>query len=197
MKNLALILVFNLLFSNLVAASELLCAGSDNNNANISIQKMPELKKEQAAQAIFQSSYEYLSPKSISCSLQKANTPNVIYSLNFEQGEIQLVAYDPMLTFINISLLKQPNEISDQNRIIEIYTKSLSTPAYDLLASIVISNQQTLGQYISVRHSHLSKVPEPQEIIVVWNTNNSSTSANVKNILKIEYMHPAYKTTEE
>ncbi|WP_298612383.1 hypothetical protein [uncultured Thiothrix sp.] len=198
MKNLALILVFNLLFSSLVKASELFCTGGggDNNNTSISIQKMPELKREQAAQAIFQSSYEYVSPKSISCSLQNANTPNVIYSLSFEQGEIQLVAYDPMLTFINVSLLEQPNEISAQNRIIEIYTKSLSMPAYDLLASITISKQQNLGQYISVRYSHLSKIPEPQNVIVVWNANKSSTLINIRNILKIEYMHPAYKNTE-
>lgn len=128
--------------------------------------------------------------------MQKANAPNVIYNLSFEQGEIQLVAYDPMLTFINVSLLEQANEISAQSRIIEIYTKSLSTPAYDLLASITLSKQQSLGQYISVRYSHLSKIPEPQDVVLVWNENNSSTPTNIRNILKIEYMHPAYKTTE-
>ena len=125
--------------------------------------------------------------------MQHTTGTNVIYSLTWEQGTIQLVAYDPMLTFINLSLINPPSEIIDKNRTIEIYTKAISMPAYDLLASITLSQQQNLGQYFSVRYSHISKQPEQQELVLVWNSMNSASSASLRNILKIKYMHPMYE----
>lgn len=193
MKLIYFSLLMLLLFSARVQAEELICTGNFQKNNSVTIEQVAALKTESELQTIFKKGYEYVSPKNVSCSLQHTTGTNVIYSLTWEQGTIQLVAYDPMLTFINLSLINPPSEIIDKNRTIEIYTKAISMPAYDLLASITLSQQQNLGQYFSVRYSHISKQPEQQELVLVWNSMNSASSASLRNILKIKYMHPMYE----